>query len=213
MMKSSSLCFAAILVILTGTFGLSALAKRRRPDPLAVPLTQIAAQISDWTAVKDQQLPEATLHALKPTAYLSRTYRKGAQDAGLFIAFYEQQRAGESMHSPKHCLPGAGWEIWGQDSATIPVRGRPARVNRYSIQNNGRRMLMFYWYQSKDRVIASEYLGKLLLARDAIVTGRTSGSIVRLMLEDVPGASEEGIALAARIIPEVDRSFGTSDPR
>ena len=61
------------------------------------------------------------VRALDPTSYLSRTYRKGSNDADLFIAFYAQQRAGESMHSPKHCLPGSGWEIWKHDSAPVPI--------------------------------------------------------------------------------------------
>jgi len=68
---------------------------------------------------------------------------------------------------------------------------------------------MFYWYQSKGRIVASEYMGKLLLARDTILTGRTAGSIVRFSLPDVPGASEEGVAIAARLIPEVARCFGS----
>ena len=53
-------------------------------------------------------------------------------------------------------------EIWNYDSALIPVAGRQVRVNKYSIDNSGQRMLMFYWYQSRQRIIASEYLGKLL---------------------------------------------------
>ena len=32
-------------------------------------------------------------------------------------------------------------------------------------------MLMFYWYQSSTRIFSSEYLGKVLLARDTLLTG------------------------------------------
>jgi len=113
------------------------------------------------------------------------------------------------MHSPKHCLPGAGWEIWNHDSASIPVRGQQVQINKYSIENAGTRMLMFYWYQSKTRIIASEYLGKVMLARDTILTGHTAGSIVRIMLPDTPAASAEGVRFAARLIPEVERCFGS----
>ncbi len=66
---------------------------------------------------------------------------------------------------------------------------------------------MFYWYQSGSRIVASEYLGKLLLARDAVLTGRTAGSIVRISVPDVPGADAEGSAFAAELIPEVERCF------
>jgi len=208
-MNRPFLPFATTVALLLGTTLLSSLAARRIPEPLAVSLDQIAPQIDGWTAAADQTLPAYTLHALAPSAYLVRTYKKPSSQLELFIAFYAQQRAGESMHSPKHCLPGAGWEIWDHDSTSIPVRGKHVQINKYSIENAGTRMLMFYWYQSKTRIIASEYLGKVMLARDTILTGHTAGSIVRIMLPDTPAASAEGVSFAARLIPEVERCFGS----
>jgi EpsI family protein len=201
--------FAATALLLLGTVLLDQSIARRSPESLAVPLRQIDARILDWTAVQDQTLPAGVLRVLDPTEYLSRSYRKGDTMAEVFIAYYAQQRAGESMHSPKHCLPGAGWEIWKHDSATVPFGSGTVRVNQYSIQNNGRRLLMFYWYQSGDRIVASEYLGKVLLARDTLLTGHTAGSIVRITLPDAPGATEEGIAFSAQLIRQVQRCFGT----
>lgn len=199
----------ATIALLLGTTLLSGLTSRRIPEPLAVPLDQIASQIAGWTAAGDQTLPAPTLHALAPSSYLVRTYKKAGSQLDLFIAFYAQQRAGESMHSPKHCLPGAGWEIWNHDSAIIPVHGKQVQINKYSIQNSGSRMVMFYWYQSNTRIVASEYLGKVLLARDTVLSGHTAGSIVRIMLPDTQAANAEGIAFATRLIPEVERCFGS----
>ena len=203
-----TLSFTATVALLVGTIFLGNLTARRIPSPLAVPLDRIAPDLAGWTALQDQKLPKGTLHALDATSYLSRPYRKGSTELDLFIAFYAQQRAGESMHSPKHCLPGSGWEIWQHGSALVSTGGKQYEVNKYSIQNNGKRLLMFYWYQSKSRIIASEYLGKIMLARDTIMTGLTAGSIVRITLPDTPGASEEGIAFAERLIPQVQRCFG-----
>ena len=203
-----TLSFTATVALLVGTIFLGDLTARRVPSPLAIPLEQIAPDVAGWTAFPDQELPRGTLRALDATSYLSRPYRKGSTELDLFIAFYAQQRAGESMHSPKHCLPGSGWEIWQHDSALVSTGGKQYEVNKYSIQNDGKRMLMFYWYQSKSRIIASEYLGKIMLARDTIVTGRTAGSIVRITLPDAPGASEEGTAFAEHLIPQVQRCFG-----
>ena len=203
-----SISYSLTAGMLLGTLLLSGLTARRVPDYLAAPLDRLAPQIAGWTASGDQTLDEPTLRALDATSYLSRTYQKGNTELNLFVAFYAQQRAGESMHSPKHCLPGAGWEIWQHDSALVPTDSGRYEVNKYSIQNAGTRMLMFYWYQSKNRIIASEYLGKIMLARDTIVTGHTAGSIVRITLPDVPGASEQGIGFAEHLIPQVGRCFG-----
>jgi len=208
-MKSPiSFSFLATTVLLASTVLLGGLAARRIPEPLAIPLYRIPSQIPGWGAIGDKKLPDSTLRALDATSYLSRTYRKGPLELGLFVAFYAQQRAGESMHSPKHCLPGSGWEIWKHDSALVLVNGEQVEINKYSIQNLGTRMLMFYWYQSKDRIYASEYLGKMLLARDTMLTGHTAGSIVRVMVPDVAGAAGEGAAFASQIIPEMQRCLG-----
>lgn len=208
MRKSISVGFAGTTVLLAGTLVMASLSERRYPDSLAVPLESIDRQILGWTAVTDQQLPPRVLQELNPTSYLSRSYAKDNSQLGLFIAYYARQRAGESMHSPKHCLPGAGWEIWKHDSAQVPFNGQPATINKYSINNAGQRMLMFYWYQSKDRIVASEYVGKILLARDSLMTGYTGGSIVRLMLSDTPEASQRGLDFAAALIPHVQRCIG-----
>lgn len=200
--------FAITVALLMGTLLASGLTARRISQPLALPLEQIDSNILGWSAVGEQTLPPETLHALDATSYLDRTYRKGDLALDLFVAFYAQQRAGESMHSPQHCLPGAGWEIWQEGSAMVTVDGKTIEINQDRIDNLGSRRLMLYWYQSRNRVIASEYLGKVLLARDTLVSGQTAGSIVRIILPDTPGSSQEGVAFAAKLIPAVWRSFG-----
>ena len=200
--------FAGTTALLIGTLAASGLTARRISQPLVLPLEQVDSSILGWSAIGEQTLPPATLKALDATSYIVRNYRKGDQRLELFIAFYAQQRAGESMHSPQHCLPGAGWEIWQQRSASVTVSGKEIEINQDRIENLGSREIMFYWYQSRNRVVASEYLGKLFLARDTLVSGQTAGSIVRIILPDTPEASQEGMAFATKLIPAVWRSFG-----
>jgi EpsI family protein len=207
-LKHISWRFLAAFIILTATLAASRLAERRHPESLAHPLTTIPDEIVGWRKVGEEPLSERVLGKLTPTSYLSRTYQKGGQQLGLFIAYYAQQRAGESMHSPKHCLPGAGWEIWDYGSAMVPVDGSELKINRYSIQNSGNRALVLYWYQSRRRIIASEYLGKILLVGDALFNGGTSGSIVRVIVQDNPGATAAGVAFASQVIPQVADCFG-----
>jgi EpsI family protein len=200
--------FPATVILLALTLLGSGLTARRISQPLSVPLARIDSNILGWSTIGDQKLPPETLEKLDATEYLVRTYRKGNENLELFVAFYAQQRAGESMHSPQHCLPGAGWEIWRQETAQVFVNGTAVRINQDRIENLGSRQLMFYWYQSENRIIASEYMGKLLLARDTLVSGRTAGSIVRIILPDAPEATAEGLAFATKLIPVVWRSFG-----
>ncbi len=201
--------FAATTALLLGTLALAGITNRRIAEPLAAPLDRLDTHIADWRAVGDRPLDAPSLRALKLTSYLSRTYREDNTQLDLFIAYYAQQRAGESMHSPKHCLPGSGWEIWKHDSASVPVDGTRVEINKYSIENMGTRMVMFYWYQSRSRIVANEYVAKLLLARDTILTGRTGGAIVRITVPDSSGADSAGVAFASELIPRLRRCFGS----
>jgi len=70
--------------------------------------------------------------------FLSRVYSLNAQTApiGLFIGYFPTQRTGQSIHSPKHCLPGAGWVFESSDYVTLTdVNGKPHHVGEYIISN------------------------------------------------------------------------------
>lgn len=210
--STTSFRFGATVLLLAASLTASKLSERRNPEHLARQLSAIPVKIGDLTSTEDPPLSDLVLKKLLPTSYLSRTYKSQGQgqQIQLFIAYYEQQRAGESMHSPKHCLPGAGWEIWDYGSVDVPALGQKFKVNKYSIQNGGERMLVLYWYQSRQRIIASEYLGKVMLVKDSLLEGNTAGSIVRLMVPDRPGALAEAVAMASGVIPEVQACFGKS---
>jgi len=199
----------ATFLLLAATLAASKVTAHRKAVLLVKPLESIERQIAGFTGIDNPSLSDAVVAQLLPTAYISRTYRKPGLQVDVFIAFYAQQRAGESMHSPKHCLPGAGWEIWNYGSAEIPVDRRSFNVNKYSISREGQRTLVLYWYQSKARIIASEYTGKILLARDALLQNSTAGSIVRLSVPDQSGALEEARAFASELIPQLQRCFGS----
>jgi EpsI family protein len=199
---------AGTLLLLAATLTASKLTAHRRLGALVQPLDGISHEIQGFVGSDNPPLNEHVLHELKCSSYLSRTYAKAGLKADLFIAYYAEQRAGESMHSPKHCLPGAGWEIWDYGKTDIQAGGRDFTINKYSIENSGDRRLVLYWYQSKGRIIASEYMGKLLLARDALMQNSTAASIVRIMVPDQPGTLDYARAFAAELIPEMQHSFG-----
>ena len=178
-------------------------AGKREPEQLAQPLSTIPNQIGEWTSVEDAKLDRETEAVLKASDYLYRSYVSEAGQVNMFMAFYAMQRAGEAMHSPKNCLPGSGWEIWNYDTVELPVEGTTVEINKYWIQRGRERMLVLYWYQNSERIIANEYSAKAYLVWDAIRTGRTSGSIVRVTVADHPDAEEAARRFASELIPLV----------
>jgi len=198
--------------LLAGSLVVSASNNHRRPRPLAHPLSSIEKSIGGWTGTDDPPFTEVVEASLNATSYLSRTYRRGSATMNLFVAFYEQERAGESMHSPKYCMGGGGWEM--VDSGLMPVGfdGRTARINDYLLYKGGDHARILYWYQGRRRVVADEYLTKVYLVWDALRHGETSGSIVRITLDEQPGALQDGVAFAAQVLHQLGRCFGSSQP-
>jgi EpsI family protein len=74
---------------------------------------------------------------------------------------------------------------------------RSVRVNRVVIEKGLERQLVYYWYQSQGRVVASEYWGKFYSVVDAVRHNRTDGALVRVMLV-VPGPSSDALAESDR---------------
>jgi len=96
------------------------------------------------------------------------------------VAYYGSQAQGDSIHSPKHCLPGSGWQPISQTRSVVRAGDRELPLNRYVIQRRGERQLVLYWFQGRGRLIASEYANKLFLFADALRLGRTNGALVRV---------------------------------
>jgi EpsI family protein len=200
--------FPITALFLVGTIAALKWSDQPRPQDLIRPLESIQPRIAGWTMTGSNRLSEGVAGRLDATTYLSREYRKDGQSVSLFIAYYAQQRAGESMHSPRNCLPGSGWEILRRETAEIGFWGRPAKINNFSIQNAGQHMLVYYWYQSRHRIVANEYMGKILLVRDAFIDGQTGGSIVRVIAPDTPKMATEVLAFAAAVEQQVQACFG-----
>lgn len=198
----------AVCLILAATLGASKLTSYRAGAPLAASLDTIPISLNGFAGALNPPLTESVARELRASSYMTRRYRKDDLEADLFVAYYEQQRAGESMHSPKHCLPGAGWEIWQYDTLRISAGAEAFTINKYSISRAGERRVVLYWYQSRERVFASEYLGKLLLARDALLQNSTAAAIVRIVVPDRPGSVETASGIAGSMILEMRRCFG-----
>jgi EpsI family protein len=208
-LRSAYVPFAAAVAILSATLAASALTERRHPQSLSESLQSIPKTLAGFSVQQDAPLPPSTLKRLVVSDYISRIYSGNGLPLSLLITYYAEQRAGESMHSPKHCLPGSGWEIWKYGSAEIGTAGGPVTVNKYFIHKGAERQVVLYWYESSSRVIASEYLGKFLLMRDAALNGRTDGALVRILVPDQPDAMDRALRFARELIPYVQRCFGS----
>ncbi len=180
--------------------------------PARAPLSAFPAQVGNWQG-NDIPLDKDTLDVLGPGDFLVRGYRDPGSDlpyVDLFLAYFPSQRTGDTIHSPKHCLPGSGWTPEENNRVTIALPGHsPFPANRYVVSKSGARKLVLYWYWAHDRGVASEYWAKYYLVKDAITMNRSDGALVRITTDMLPGESPEAAQLRLRpftsdIIPLLD---------
>ncbi|MBV9572719.1 MAG: EpsI family protein [Acidobacteriales bacterium] len=186
---------------------------RNEVFPQRQTLASFPRDLGDWTSI-DIPISQDVLEVLGPGDFLLRAFRKEGviePDVTLFLAYFPSQRAGDTIHSPKNCLPGAGWSP--VESSRIPVSfpGRPEFiVNRYVIAKGQERQLVLYWYWAHDRAVASEYWAKYYLVRDAIRLNRSDGSLIRVVTpldsgETVDHAQSRLLSLAANVVSVIDQ--------
>lgn len=151
---------------------------------------------------------------LKLDDYLLANYAPAVgTPVNLYIAYYNSQRKGEAVHSPRSCLPGGGWQLrdFGQRTlSNVSIDGRPLRVNRSLMELGDQRQLVYYWFEQRGRIITNEFAVKWYLFWDALTRHRTDGALIRLIIA-LPTTASEAQAdrsltdMAGRIAPILTR--------
>ena len=87
------------------------------------------------------------------------------------------------IHSPKNCMPGSGWEPVETSVVSIGTQGtdQPYKVNRILFQKGMDKLIMHYWYQGRNRVVANEYIDRFFLILDSMIRHRSEGALVRVI--------------------------------
>ncbi len=179
--------------------------------PINRPLDTVPQHIGEWSG-SSSEMEQKIVAAVGVEDYLLRTYRRpDGRSASVYVGYYEQQREGDTIHSPKHCLPGAGWRPVRNDQiefATPGFNGGTTRANRYLIGKGDERQLVLYWYQSRGRNIVSEYAAKVWLVTDSIFRKRNDGALVRFIAplrksQDLEAEQAVLVAFCQQILPEL----------
>ena len=181
--------------------------------PARASFAEFPMELEEWHG-RREALEAVFTDQLMLDDYLLADYVNGAGDlANLYIAYYDSQRKGEAVHSPRSCLPGGGWQMrdFGQrDLQSVSINGKPLRVNRTLIELGNQRQLVYYWFQQRGRTIDNEFAVKWYLFWDALTRHRTDGALVRV-ITPLPPASSEADAdrrledLVSRVVPDLTR--------
>jgi EpsI family protein len=180
------------------------------------PLESVLPKEVDGMGGTDVEVPEAEAQVAAFTDYALRVYQEAGDSvrpgswASVYLGFYDKQSRGKTIHSPRNCLPGGGWEALASQAQTLQVGGESITVNRYLLQNGSVQAIVLYWYQGRGRVAHNEYLVKWDLLRDAATRRRTDEALVRIVVpivESEEASFQLASKLAARLKPALDEAM------
>ena len=204
--------FALVCVLLSGTGVFLRLHDRQEVLPPRKELASLPSQFGSWRGT-DMSISADVQEVLGHGDFLSRIYQDETTHVpyvDLFIAYFPSQRFGDTIHSPRNCLPGSGWVPLESSRVTLSLPERkPFSANRYIIAKGDARLLVLYWYLAHDRSVASEYWARYYLLADSVRLNRTDGSLIRLITplragEAVDLAEQRLVSLAGHVLPVID---------
>jgi exosortase D (VPLPA-CTERM-specific) len=154
----------------------------QRKDFLSFP-----SQIASWHG-QNEYLGQAYLDELKLTDYVMMNYVKTETNdkINFYSAYYQSQRKGAGVHSPRTCISGSGWRITLFEELNLPnfkIDGEPLKVDRAIIESGESKQLVYFWFQQRGRILTDEIKMKWYIFLDSMMENRTDGSLIRLITE------------------------------
>ena len=213
--------WAPVGLLVLGGLSVSGLRPQHRVPPrrpIAARAVTVPGYQSEALTISAEEQAVAGMSAFA----LRQFVRDSADRFTTYVGYYDYQVQGKTIHSPRNCLPGAGWETVQGGTVLVPAAGGPpVAINRFLLANGGARALVYYWYQGRGRVEANEYRVKWHLLRDAALHGRTEEALVRIVVP-LPGgvaptalaahlarADTLAVGVAAQLLAEVALALPT----
>jgi len=148
-----------------------------------------------WRSLGDQTFDAGVIKLLRPTAYLSRTYVHPEYGAvQLYVGYHDGGPQSGPIHSPRHCLPGSGWEEYARSNLTLNVDGGELDAAGALFGKDKEKIYMLYWFQLQEKHYRSEYSFKAASILNALLRNRSDQAFIRIT---VPAVSDPAHAREA----------------
>ncbi len=199
---------AVVLFVLAATLILGNGINFRETVPIKKPFSQFPLDVGTWHGKRAFLQPDV-LSQLYFSDYTVIDYvNANGKSVSLYVAYYESQRKGESIHSPETCLPASGWVFTkaGLMSFPVPEHESGLTVNRVLMEKLNEKLVAYYWFPLRGRVLHNIWELKFFNFWDAVTMHRTDGALVRIITplsayEDGDLADKRLQEFACRVFP------------
>ena len=192
-MISNKRIFIVSIILIIGIIFFNLLPESR-VIPIKKPLETFPRKIGNWTFSEQVIFSDIVTNLLGVDDYIQFEYMSPyKKKIDLYVSYFNSQKEGKGFHSPKNCMPGAGWNVVSCEPEQLKIHhSKPItiKINKMIIQKGSEQAIVFYWFQSRGRFIRSEYMQKIYMVLDSILRCRTDGSFVRIMTPVEKGKEE-----------------------
>lgn len=152
-------------------------AERAGLNPATADLSSFKAQ---WQEVKP--FTDWHLDFLPANATYHRTYQKDQDAVGLSLMYYRNQRHGAGLISSSNRLvPDNDESIWrkaGSNAHQEDLSNRKLMIRESRLQGGAERLLVWQWYWIEDKFTVSDYVGKLMQAKEKLLMRGDDGAAI-----------------------------------
>jgi len=121
-----TITITAILILTAALAGFVNTSERIKPNRS---FDLFPMEVNKWKGTKSR-LDQEVYNVLGVEDYILSNYisTQNKNVVNLYVGFYQSQKEGDIIHSPKNCMPGSGWNI--QESST----------EEFSVEENGKKI-------------------------------------------------------------------------
>lgn len=149
--------------------------------PVNKPFSEFPVENRGWRMVGEDEFDDRLLGVLKPTDYLSRQYAgPDGSRVELYMGYHDGGKESGEIHSPKHCLPGGGWQEISIEKRELAAGNKKIKLAEAHYQKGDVRKIFFYWFQVRGETISDEYRLKFKELMNSLFYSRGDSTFLRI---------------------------------
>ncbi|MCD6346724.1 MAG: EpsI family protein [Bacteroidales bacterium] len=174
--------FIIVVIIILASFQVNAFYMAQEYSFPRKSFKEFPPFIDGWRMVNDHEIGKTSMEVLGVNDYVMRDYvNSQGEVVDLYLGYFNNQKEGKQIHSPRQCLVGSGWRTLKYKCVQLHFGNQePFQANYQLMAKDNSRKLYVWWYQGRGRAYANEYYNKLYLMWDSILKRRTDGALVRV---------------------------------
>ena len=173
------------LIVLIVIFLITCLAAHFSPRQVKrlgqVPLNDYLKNINGYQVNGSVALEPEIFKFLDLDDYTFTSYRNNVGKIELYVGYYYSANKISAAHSPLACFPGQGWKITQPIIRSLFIDdGREVHYAELIASQEGRKELVFYWYQAHHATTPHIFLNKINTLYNKIMNDQEDHAFVRV---------------------------------